>query len=160
MTKQVYSTKSAVWKLYKRIEDATKKQLNTGHYYIPGSDPSIDDIVIEGNGIKLVGKNGYSSLVYKRYPLVYKWYPGKDWVVAEFEPEQKVPIEKREYLLELLRNHYGEPTLRDNNKLLYQIVIGKRKILDIFYDGTTDEKTEDIIRTLILEINPFSFLSE
>ncbi|RLG17080.1 hypothetical protein DRN75_04150, partial [Nanoarchaeota archaeon] len=72
-------------------------------------------------------------------------------------PEQKVPIEMYKDLLELLQSHYGEPTLCDGSRLLYQIVIGKRKNI---YEDTVDEETEDITRTLILEINPSSFLPE
>jgi len=53
-----YLTESKVWELYKRIEDVTKQQLDTGH-------PKIDDIVIENNGKKLIGKCGCSGLIYE-----------------------------------------------------------------------------------------------
>lgn len=155
MAEQTYSTDSKVWDLYKRIDSEVRETIANGPYSMPGSEPLIDNIVIKKDGVKLRGVKGYSG-------LIYRWHPGDDWIRVSFitenkTPETKTPVEDHEKLLNILEGYYGPATEKANNKLFYDIKIGDREILETFYDGTINGKTEDIIATLILEIDQFSF---
>ncbi|MCK4808012.1 MAG: hypothetical protein KAS90_00155 [Candidatus Aenigmarchaeota archaeon] len=153
MAKTVYSVESEVWKLYEKVEGRTRQILDDGSCQFPGSEPKPDDVVIESGGIRLVGAYGYSG-------LVYNWDSLDDWILVTFRSEPPVPFDRYGDLLQILENHYGVPTRAENNNLFYEIVIGKREIRDTYSPGNVDEKTEPIIRTLILGIDAFSFMPE
>ncbi|UCG94966.1 MAG: hypothetical protein JSV92_02850 [archaeon] len=164
MPEKMYGTDSEVWKLFKRIEDETNKVFESGSgYRCPGSDPKLDDIVIEGsetiNGkkVSLRGGEGFSG-------IVYKWYAGENWALAEFvyDGDVKAAIKNQQKLLNALQEHYGKATKIDNDKLFYKIKIGERTTAsrrivekyDLFTEERTEEGgTEDIIRTMILDFD-------
>lgn len=126
-TKATYPMKSPIGQLYFRITNETKEIIDRGEgYKMPGSDPRLDDIIIEHEGKKLVGITGESG-------LIYKWYHGENWATASFKtPSQIIVKNEDEYnikhkeLVDVLENHYGKGTERRDfyafNNLEYDIV--------------------------------------
>ena len=150
---EIYDANSKVWKLYKRIEDGTLKQFQTEKYVPTESDPKLDDIIIEKDGVKLVGKNGCSA-------LFYEYYPGKDRALANFETEENPEPFKTNHLLDLLEEHFGEATSRESTKLYYKIKIGEKTTTRDYqqntYKPTTQKETEDIMKLLVLQLHSWT----
>ena len=123
--------------LYDAIMDAKSKN----------DSLNLDDLVIEGDGIKLKCSGAYGV-------------PGKSQAVTYWRTESQVSPNLIGHLLGMLQGRYGVPTQHGYETLEYEIEVGQR--VPTYHDGrsTDEQELEPITKTLKMIVTRSSFSRE